>query len=61
MSLFCLKRLVEKDGIKRKGFELCSYSDEQEWFEFKENWFQADGLGEHVSALSNLVAFHNKT
>ena len=48
-------------GLKEKVLELCSYSDEQEWFEFKENWFQADGLGEHVSALSNLVAFHNKT
>ena len=48
-------------GLKEKVLELCSYSDEQEWFKFKENWFQANGLGEYVSALSNLVAFHNKT
>ena len=47
-------------GLKEKVLELCSYSDEQEWFEFKENWFQADGLGEYVSALSNSAAFHNK-
>jgi len=33
--------------------ELCSFSDEQEWFEFKENWFQPEALGEYVSALSN--------
>ena len=33
--------------------ELCTYSDEQEWFEFKENWFQPEALGEYVSA--NLV------
>ncbi len=39
---------------------LCSYDDEQEWFEFKENWFQADALGEYVSALSNAAAFHHK-
>ena len=39
---------------------LCSYTDEQEWFEFKENWFQADALGEYVSALSNAAAFHHK-
>ena len=38
--------------------ELCSYSDEQEWFEFKENWFQPEELGEYVSALSNAAAFH---
>ncbi|WP_270707271.1 hypothetical protein [Clostridium fessum] len=35
-------------------------SDEQEWFEFKENWFQPEVLGEYVSALSNAAAFHYK-
>lgn len=40
--------------------ELCTYSDEQEWFEFKENWFQPEALGEYVSALSNAAAFHHK-
>lgn len=40
--------------------ELCTYSDEQEWFEFKENWFQPEALGEYVSALSNAAAFHYK-
>ncbi len=38
--------------------ELCAYSDEQEWFEFKENWFDAEGIGEYISALSNASAFH---
>ncbi len=38
--------------------ELCTYSDEQEWFEFKENWFQPETLGEYISALSNAAAFH---
>ena len=33
-----------------KVLELCAYDDEQEWFEFKENWFQAEELGEYVSA-----------
>ena len=41
-----------------KILELCSYDDEQEWFEFKENWFQPEELGEYVSALSNAAAFH---
>ena len=38
--------------------KLCAYEDEQEWFEFKENWFQPETLGEYVSAMSNAAAFH---
>ena len=45
-------------SIIDKVLELCSYKDEQEWFEFKENWFQPEELGEYVSALSNAAAFH---
>lgn len=41
-----------------KILELCAYDDEQEWFEFKENWFQAEELGEYVSAISNAAAMH---
>ena len=40
--------------------ELRGYNEEQEWFEFKENWFEPDTLGEYVSALSNAAAFHHK-
>lgn len=47
-------------ALKDIVLNLCSYEYEQEWFEFKENWFQADALGEYVSALSNAAAFHNK-
>ena len=47
-------------NLKKIVLELCSYKDEQEWFEFKENWFQPDILGEYVSALSNAAAFHHK-
>jgi ATP-dependent DNA helicase RecG len=46
--------------LKEKVLELCSYSDEQEWFEFKENWFEPVALGEYVSALSNAAAFHHQ-
>ncbi len=45
-------------NLINKVLELCSYNDEQEWFEFKENWFQPEELGEYVSALSNAAAFH---
>lgn len=36
--------------IKQIILDLCALSDEQEWFEFKENWFQSEALGEYVSA-----------
>lgn len=39
--------------IKQIVLDLCAMNDEQEWFEFKENWFQPEILGEYVSALSN--------
>ena len=35
--------------IKQIVLDLCALSDEQEWFEFKENWFQPEALGEYVS------------
>ena len=53
-----MNRLVKILNVKEKVLELCSYSDEQEWFEFKENWFEPVALGEYVSALSNAAAFH---
>lgn len=45
-------------GLKEKIMELISSESEQEWFEFKENWFRPDELGEYVSAISNAAAFH---
>ena len=37
---------------------LCNKEDEQEWFEFKENWYEPVQLGEYISALSNAAAYH---
>ena len=58
------KKVGKKEGeyvsLIDKVLELCAYDDEQEWFEFKENWFQAEELGEYVSAISNAAAFHYK-
>lgn len=33
-----------------------SYDDEQEWFDYKENWFEPDEIGQYISALSNAAA-----
>ena len=39
---------------------ILKYSKEEEWFEFKENWFDAQGIGEYISALSNAAAICKK-
>lgn len=40
--------------------EIISRKFEEEWFEFKENWFEAHGIGEYISALSNSAAICKK-
>lgn len=40
--------------------ELCSYPTEREWFEFKENWYEKDQLGQYISALSNSAAIDGR-
>ena len=40
--------------------ELRSYNKEREWFEFKENWFVPDELGEYIFALSNSAAIEGR-
>ena len=37
---------------------LLEYPREQEWFEFKANWFEPNALGEYISALANAAAYH---
>ena len=32
---------------------LISHKHEEEWFEFKENWFESHALGEYISGMSN--------
>ncbi len=39
---------------------LLEYPREQEWFEFKANWFEPNPLGEYISALANAAAFHGQ-
>lgn len=35
-------------------------NNECEWIEYKENWFDKDGLGEYISAMSNVAAYHGQ-
>ncbi|MDD3361341.1 MAG: putative DNA binding domain-containing protein [Hespellia sp.] len=40
--------------------ELIKYPSEEDWFEFKENWYEAVGIGEYISSMSNTVAMRGK-
>lgn len=40
--------------------DLISRKDEEEWFEFKVNWFEEEKIGHYVSALSNSAAVLGK-
>lgn len=39
---------------------LIQYQAEEEWFEFKENWFEYHAIGEYISAISNAAAIRGK-
>lgn len=39
---------------------LIQYNAEEEWFEFKENWFEHHAIGEYISAISNVAALRGK-
>ncbi|WP_373604441.1 RNA-binding domain-containing protein [Succinivibrio dextrinosolvens] len=33
---------------------------EEEWFEFKENWYSSKDIGDYISSLSNAAAMSGK-
>ncbi|MCD8106122.1 MAG: ATP-binding protein [Lachnospiraceae bacterium] len=51
MKQNCLIKIVK---------ELISLPNEEEWFEFKENWYEPAGIGEYISSLSNTAAMLGK-
>lgn len=44
------------DNLKNKIKGLIAFPSEQEWVEFKENWFEPHEIGEYISSLSNTAA-----
>ena len=46
--------------LKKKVKQLINLPKERDWFEFKENWFDANGIGEYISSLSNTAALNGK-
>lgn len=44
------------DDLKKIVQPLLSSVSEEEWYEYKENWYDAVGIGEYISSLSNAAA-----
>ena len=40
--------------------ELIAYPTEANWFEFKGNWYEPNGIGEYISSLSNAAALEGQ-
>ena len=48
------------DKLEQKINELRAYPAEEEWFEFKDNWYNETEIAEYISALSNAAAMHGE-
>lgn len=40
--------------------ELIAHTSEENWFEFKDSWYDAVGIGEYISSMSNAAAMCGK-
>lgn len=48
------------DGLKQRINELRVYTAEEEWFEFKDSWYDEVGIAEYISSMSNAAAMHGE-
>ena len=48
------------DDVKNMVKQLIAHESEEDWFEFKDSWYDANGIGEYISSLSNAAAVHGK-
>ena len=48
------------DRLKQKINELRAYTAEEEWFEFKDSWYDGVGIAEYISSMSNAAAMHGE-
>ena len=44
------------EELKKIIKDLIAHYSEEEWFEFKENWYEPNALGEYISSMSNVAA-----
>ena len=48
------------DTIRSIVDHLIAYASEEDWFEFKDSWYDAAGIGEYISSMSNAAAMCGK-
>ncbi len=48
------------DKLEKMVRELVLSPKEEEWYEFKENWYEPAGIGEYISSLSNTAAMFGR-
>lgn len=46
--------------LVKKIKELTAYPNERNWFEFKENWYEPNGIGQYISSMSNAAALEGE-
>ena len=49
-----------KENLASVVKDLIAHKHEEEWFEFKENWYEPHELGQYISALSNVAALQGR-
>lgn len=52
--------MLTSEELKLKIKDLIAHKHEEEWFEFKGNWFEPHALGEYISALSNAATLQGE-
>lgn len=48
------------DELRQIVNRLREYHSEEEWFEFKDSWYDEVGIAEYISAMSNAAAMHGE-
>ena len=51
---------IGMDDIRALVNRLIAYTSEEDWFEFKDSWYDAVGIGEYISSMSNVAAMCGK-
>ena len=46
-----------KDNLESIVLDLVAHDTEEEWFEFKENWYEPAEIGQYISSMSNAAVF----
>jgi hypothetical protein len=59
-NIIFIRRSRQMNEFEAIVKELIAHTSEEEWFEFKENWYEEAGIGEYISSMSNVAAMLGK-